>query len=368
MTVMKAVVCTPGRSGSLRLEEVPRPSLDEAPGGRGVLVRVARVGLDGTDREIAGGLYGTAPPGSPFLVLGHESLGLVEAVGPAVRGLSPGQAVVAMVRRPGSSVYDTLGMPDLTTDEGYTERGIRGAHGFLTEYYVDLEEFLVPVPDLLRPVGVLLEPVSVVEKGLAQAWEVQRRLRVWQPRRALVLGAGPIGLLATLALRLRGLQVATFSRNPPDSLNANLAREVGAVYLSSADYTLERATREHGPFDLVFEATGFSPLAFEAVLALARNGVLVLASVTGGRGEATLPVDAINQALVLGNRLVVGTVSANRGHFETAVADLLRAQAVYPGWASRLFTHRFRGLERYREAFEALRGGSLKVVVEVSDL
>jgi threonine dehydrogenase-like Zn-dependent dehydrogenase len=198
---MKAVVITPGKADSVRLIDMPAPSFKDVPGDRGVLVRVLRVGLDSIDREIIAGQYGKAPPGCEFLVLGHESLGIVEQVGRQVNELSPGDYVVAVVRHPGKSLYDAIGMPDMTTDGNYYEHGISLLHGFLREYYADTPEWLVRVPARLREVAILLEPTSVVEKGILQAFEIQRRLRIWQPRRAAVLGTGSIGLLATMALR-----------------------------------------------------------------------------------------------------------------------------------------------------------------------
>ncbi|MFQ5847913.1 MAG: alcohol dehydrogenase catalytic domain-containing protein, partial [Candidatus Methylomirabilales bacterium] len=185
---MKAVAVFPGKAGSIHLAEVPKPSVQDIPNGRGVLVKVLHVGVDGTDKEINAAEYGQAPPGDDFLVIGHESFGRVEAVGPQVTELRAGDYVAATVRRPGSSIYDQIGTYDMTTDDTYFERGINLRHGFLTEYYVEEPEYLIRVPPGLRHVGVLMEPTSVVEKGIAQAYEIQRRLRVWRPRRAAVLG------------------------------------------------------------------------------------------------------------------------------------------------------------------------------------
>src|SRR5213596_4415629 len=212
-TPMKAIAVRPGMADAVYLAELDRPTLDEIPNGRGVLVKVLRVGVDGTDKEINAAEYGAAPPGYDFLVIGHEGFGQVEAVGPNVTELKPGDYVVATVRRPGKSIYDLIGTNDMTTDDTYFERGINLRHGFLTEYYVDDVEFIVKVPIGLKDVGVLLEPTTVVEKGIYQAYEIQRRLRVWHPKRAAVMGAGTIGLLATMVLRLRGLDVTTFARN-----------------------------------------------------------------------------------------------------------------------------------------------------------
>jgi threonine dehydrogenase-like Zn-dependent dehydrogenase len=177
---MKAVAVFPGKPNSIHLADLPEPSVDDVPDGRGVLVEVLRVGVDGTDKEINDAEYGDAPEGYDFLVTGHESLGRVLEVGPNVRGLEPGDYVVATVRRPGSSIYDQIGAYDVTTDETYYERGINLRHGYLTERFVDDQEYIVKVPPALKEVGVLLEPTSIAEKGIEQAYEIQRRLKVWR--------------------------------------------------------------------------------------------------------------------------------------------------------------------------------------------
>src|SRR5688500_9101176 len=264
-TSMKAVAVLPGKPNSMHLATMPRPSVAEVPNGRGVLVKVLRVGVDGTDKEINAAEYGAAPPGFDFLVIGHESFGRVEAVGPGVSELRPGDYVVATVRRPGSSLYDQIGTYDMTTDDTYFERGINLRHGYLTEYYVDEPEYIVKVPDGLREVGVLLEPLTVVEKGIAQAYEIQRRLRVWRPRRAAVVGAGTIGLLATLVLRLRGLEVTAFGRTRTPYRNADLIESVGARYVSVQDQPLLDTAGAEGRYDLVFEASGQSSAVFESM-------------------------------------------------------------------------------------------------------
>ncbi|MGH7574520.1 MAG: glucose 1-dehydrogenase [Longimicrobiales bacterium] len=364
---MKAVAVSPGKAGSVHLVDVAKPSVDDVANGRGVLVKVLRVGVDGTDKEINDALYGQAPPGSDFLIIGHESLGVVEAVGGNVTELEPGDYVVATVRRPGSSLYDRIGMSDMTTDDTYFERGINLRHGFLTEYYVDEPEYVVRVPMALNDVGVLLEPTSIVEKGIAQAYEIQRRLRVWRPRRAAVLGANALGLLATLMLRLRGLDVVTMARTRPPYLNAALIGEIGGRYVSTRDRTLAQASDEYGPFDIILEGTGFSPLAFEAMEVLAKNGVLVLLSVTQGERTVEVPADKINLGFVLGNKVAAGSVNANRDYFERGAVDLSAAELQYPGWLSKLLTHRVVGLDNYEQMMQLLtEEKAIKVFVDVA--
>ena len=364
---MKAIAVLPGRPGSVHLADLPMPSVGDIPDGRGVLVRVLRVGVDGTDREINAAEYGAAPEGYPFLVIGHESFGRVEAVGPNVGFLRPGDYVVATVRRPGHSLYDAIGLQDMTTDDRYFERGINLRHGYLTEYYVEDEEFVVKVPRGLKDVGVLLEPMTVAQKGITQAYEIQRRLKVWRPRKAAVMGSGTLGLLASLVLRLRGLDVTTFGRTPKPYLNSELLEAIGVRYVNTAERTIAAASDELGPFDLIFEGTGSSAVVFESMLAVAKNGVLVLSSITGGNHRLEVPADRINLDFVLGNKVMVGTVNASRDNFESGVRDMAQAESEYPGWLQRLLTHPVKGLENYGRLFEHLQNpsGAIKIYCEV---
>lgn len=367
---MKAVAVYPGKPDSVHLAELPRPRVSDVPDGRGVLVQVLRVGVDGTDKEINAAEYGAAPAGYDFLVIGHECFGRVVEVGPNVTELSPGDYVVPTVRRPGGSFYDRIGQYDMTTDDTYFERGINLRHGYLTEYFVDEPEYIVKVPQGLKHVAVLLEPTSVIEKGIIQAYEAQRRLKVWRPRKAAVLGAGTIGMLAAMSLRMRGLEVTSFGRIKPPYRNSDLLAEIGARYISTQDLSIKDAAARYGPFDLMFEATGFSPIVFEAMEHLGKNGALILSSVTGGGRDVQVPADMINLGFVLGNKVMVGTVNANREYFEAGVYDLSRAELEFPGWLSKFLTHPVDGLENYREMMKQLTEakGAIKVFVNVAKI
>src|SRR3954454_11110525 len=219
---MKAVAVLPGRPNSVHLRDIPvaqltdqpHPHVCRIPDGRGVLVKVLQVGVDATDREINEALYGNAPPGGDHLVIGHESFGQVLEVGDAVTEVVPGDYVSCTVRRPGGSLFDAIGRNGITSAEGDYERGINLCHGFLTESFVDDAEYMVKVPQGLKHLGVLSEPASVCAKAIEQAYLAQDRLQIWRPRRAFVLGAGQIGLLATMMLKLRGLDVHTLATRP----------------------------------------------------------------------------------------------------------------------------------------------------------
>ncbi len=366
--MMKAIAVFPGKANSVHLADLPKPTLDEVPGGRGVLVRVLKVGIDATDKEINEAKYGAAPPGYNFLVLGHESFGIVEEVGPAVTHVKPGDYVAATVRRPGSSIYDQIGTSDMTSEETYYERGINLLHGFLTEYYVDDAEFIIHVPVGLKHLHVLAEPMSVAAKAVQQAYEVQRRLKVWRPRIAYVLGAGQIGLLTTMILRLRGLQVFTLARSRGPTLNSQIVEQLGAKYVSTSETAMDALAKQVGKADLIVDATGSSAVAFGAMSVLGHNGVLVWTSITGGLEHIQVPSDKLNLDWVLGNKLLLGSVNGNREHFEMGIRDLAVAEVTYPGVIERILTNPVHGLENYAQAMRLLceEKSALKVFVDVA--
>lgn len=355
--IMKAVAVIPKKEKSVHLVEMDKPDLSEFKDGRGVLVEVLRVGACGTDREINNAEYGVAPEGFDFLVLGHENFGRVVETGENVWELKKGDFVVATVRRPrGSSIYDKIGEQDFTTDDTYYERGISRLHGYMAEFYAESADFLIKIPASLSEIAVLLEPLSIIEKGLKQASDIQERLKIWHPKRAAVLGTGNVGLLTVMALRMRGYEVHGFGRNAREGyLNAELCEAIGATYDSTLELSIIDSVQKYGEYDLIFECTGFSPIIFDAMQSLHENGILILASVTGGdRQTDAVPSDKINQMFVLGNRAMVGTVNANREHFEMGVKDFALCEAMYPGWLARMMTHKVEGLENYAEVFNIL--------------
>jgi threonine dehydrogenase-like Zn-dependent dehydrogenase len=367
--VMKAIAVRPGTPNSVHEREIPMPSLDKIPDGKGILVKVLKVGVDATDREINDALYGNPPPGDDYLVLGHESFGIVQAVGPNVRNIRPGDYVTATVRRPGGSIYDKIGTYDMTSEETYYERGINLLHGYLTEYFVDHEEYIVRVPKGLKNLHVLMEPMSCAAKAIHQAFEAQRRMKVWSPKRAFVLGAGQIGLLSTLVLRLKGIEVFTLARAAGSHLKSSIVEGMEATYVATSQTSLEDLAAKVGKADLIIDATGSSSIAFNAMKALGHNGVLVWTSITGGKELTTVPSDKINIEWVLGNKLLVGSVNANREHFESGIRDLALGEVMFPGVLEKILTSPVNGLGGYKEMMRLLveDNTALKVYVNVAD-
>lgn len=366
---MKAIAVRPGTPNSVHERDIPMPAIDKIPDAKGILVKVLKVGVDATDREINDALYGNPPPGDDYLVLGHESFGIVKEVGANVRNIKVGDYVTATVRRPGGSIYDKIGTYDMTSEETYYERGINLLHGYLTEYFVDHEDYVVRVPKGLKNLHVLMEPMSCAAKAIQQAFEAQRRMKVWNPKRAFVLGAGQIGLLATLILRLRGIEVFTLARAAGPHLKSSIVEGMEATYIPTSQTSLSELAKRVGKADLIIDATGSSAIAFSAMESLGHNGVLVWTSITGGKVTTTVPSDKINIEWVLGNKLLVGSVNANREHFESGIRDLAFGEVMFPNVLSKILTSPVDGLGGYKEMMRLLveDNSALKVYVNVAN-
>jgi threonine dehydrogenase-like Zn-dependent dehydrogenase len=333
---MRAVTVTPGQRDSLRVLDIP----DVQPAGGDVVVKVLQGGLCGTDAEITSGLYGEAPPGDAYLVLGHENLGVIESAPPG-SSLSAGDLVVSTVRRPCPErcLPCRSGENDMCLTGHYLERGIQALHGFMSERYVEDPRYVVHVPSSLRAIAVLVEPMTVAQKALEQTFRIQGRMS-WAPRQAVVLGAGPVGILAAAAMRIRGLEVTVVSREAEGSSRDTLLRDAGIGYVSTMRTPVGDLRRRLGAIDLVLEATGAAAVIASAMGILGRDGVCVLASVTEVGHKSEIDLGEWNREMVLGNRLVFGTVNAGRRHFEAAVRDLAAAEERLPGWMGRLITRR----------------------------
>ena len=345
---MRAITVLPETPNSIRLDDVPEPPATDGA----VLVQALALGVCGTDREIIAGEFGEAPDGHDRLILGHESLGRVIAA-PEESDLAPGDHVVGIVRHP-----DPLPCPacasgqwDMCRNGQYTEHGIKGLNGFGAERWRTPAQFAVTVDRALGLLGVLLEPASVV----AKAWDhVDRvwRLEAAPPRRALITGAGPIGLLAALMGMQRRHEMHVFDRND-EGPKPQLTRALGATYHASAIEELASLAP-----DVVIECTG-APAVISAVLShVAPDGVICLAGV-GGSHRADFNMGLFNRNMVLNNGTVFGTVNANLRHYQMAAKSLARADRA---WLERLITRRV-PLARFAEAFEH-RKDDIKVVIE----
>jgi len=358
---MRAIAVKPGEKNSATLITTEKPTRGESE----VLVKVLRVGFDGTDQEINDGLYGEAPEGADFLILGHESLGRVEEVGENVENFKEGDLVVPMVRRPcpENCLNCRNKEYDMCLTGHYKERGVKGLHGFMAEYYVERPEYLIKIPREQEDVGVLLEPLSIVEKAISQIFEFQKRL-FWKPENALVLGAGPIGLFATMILRTMRMNTYTMATREKTSLKARLVTETGAEYVNAREEPLSSLRERTQAFDIIFEATGNSHLAIQSINALGNNGVLCLTGISGGNKTMTICADCVNTQLVLGNKVIFGTVNSNRKHFEMGLKHFFEFKNRWPGLLNRMITRRVK-LQDFASGFIRDKE-DVKTVIEIT--
>jgi len=383
---MKAVAVFP-EAKEIKIVEYEEPRLSSPTE---VKLRVLDVGICGTDKEICAFEYGTPPAGSPYLLLGHESLSEVVETGEGVEHLKRGDLVVASVRRP--CPHETcaacrMGRQDFCFTGDFTERGIKGRHGYLTEFVVDDERYMNVVPARLREVGVLVEPLTIAEKALAEVWHMQKRLpwwfappdspppaateaapppegaggREWLYQRAVVLGAGPVGLLGAMALVVAGFDTYVYSREAATSERARLVESFGGKYVSAETHAVEALAEEVGGIDLVYEAVGASALAFEVLQYLDTNGVFVFTGVPGRKSPVAVDTDMLMRNLVLRNQVAFGTVNAGRDAFEAAIRDLGIFHERWPQVTRSLVTSRV-PIEAHRDLLLGKAGGIKNVI------
>lgn len=355
--MMRAVAVVPG-TRELRLVSEPVPRL-VAP--TDVKLRILEVGVCGTDREICSFEYGTPPTGSEHLVIGHESLGEIVEVGSGARDVRVGDLVVPMVRRPCPHEHCRAcraGRQDFCFTGDIRERGIKEAHGFMTEFVVDDARYMNVVPEGLRSVAVLVEPLTIAEKALIQLWELQHRLPWDCPHvagngrghchNAVVLGAGPVGLLGAMAFGVAGFNTFVYSAEPEDHWKAGLVASFGGTFVSARTHTIEQLRERVGNIDLAYEATGNSRVTFDLLRALGTNGIFVMTGVPGHKGPAPIDTDGLMRNMVLKNQLILGTVNAGRDAFQAAIRDIGTFMERWPDAVRALITGRH-PVEAHRE-------------------
>lgn len=335
-----------------------------------VKLRMLDVGICGTDKEIVTFSYGTPPPGSQYLIIGHESLGEVIETGAAVTRFKPGDLAVPSVRRPCGDpgcVACRAGRQDFCYTAGFTERGINGLHGFMCEFVVEEERYLNPVPAALRDVAVLVEPLTIAEKAVTQLWQIQQRLP-WieagrHSHRAVVLGGGPVGLLGAMKLVKEGFDTTVYSRTPAAGDLQDLVAGFGAKFVHAETASVAQLAESVGNIDLVYEAVGASSLAFEVMPYLGTNGVFIFTGVPGRKGPVSVDTDTLMRDYVLKNQVIFGTVNASLQSFADSIANLGVFLERWPAALRSLITRRF----PIEEAAEPLSGktGGIKNVIAI---
>jgi len=356
---MQAVVIRRGETSPAVVEK-PRPT----PSAGEALVRTLRVGVDGTDHEVIEGSHGDFPEGEDHLVLGHEAVGVVADANDTA--FEEGDVVVPTVRRPpteGSNEYFERGEPDMAPPDACVERGIDGAHGFMTEYFTSPAEYLVPMSEADAEWGFLVEPISISEKAIEHA-AASRSAFEWTPDAGLVLGNGSLGLITLAMLDRRGYDrtYCLGRRDRPDP-TIDIIEELGGTYVDSRETPVSDISDTHEPMDLVYEATGYAKHAFECIEALAPGGVAALLGVPepwrfevdGGR---------IHKELVMNNKALVGSVNSGREHFAAAVGTL----AELPEWFLDDLVTGVYDLDDFEAAFEDHDETTIKTAVQLGQI
>ncbi|HUZ46376.1 MAG TPA: glucose 1-dehydrogenase [Terriglobia bacterium] len=368
--MMKAIAITPGTK-EVHIVERPEPELT-APDE--IKLRVLRVGICGTDREEASGGRADAPPGQKELVIGHEMFGQVVEAGHQVQLVQPGDFGCFTVRRGCGHCPACLNdRSDMCSSGDYTERGIKQRDGYETEQVVDQLEYFVKVPKEQVPLGVLSEPTSVAEKAIDEALSVQVARLPWagdsqkwlEGKQVLVAGLGPVGLLAAVALRLRGAQVLGLDVVDADSLRPKLLTQLGGKYVDGRQAKSSALDDAFGQIDMIFEATGVAHVEFDLLGSLGINGVYVLTGIPGGDRPLQIDGAALMRHLVLHNQVMIGSVNASRKHFEMAVEDLGKAYKTWGKTMEQIITHVV-PYPDFAEVLEKHPDNEIKAVIEWS--
>ncbi|WP_117595537.1 glucose 1-dehydrogenase [Haloprofundus halophilus] len=352
---MRAVVVEKGESRPT-VRDVPDPTPE--PGE--ALLRTLRVGIDGTDHEVIRGNHGGYPPGDDYQILGHEAVAVVEDANGTE--LEEGELVVPTVRRPPGETNDYFERdePDMAPEGLYVERGIVGAHGYMSEFFTSPSEFLVPVPDEFAEHGFLVEPISNTEKALEHAFAARSAFE-WDPTSALVLGNGPLGLLTLAALQTPSLPFErTYClgrRDRPDP-TIDVVERLGSTYVDSRETPVDEIPGAHEAVDFVYEATGYAKHAFETVDALAPNGVGALLGIPND-WEFEVDGGRLHRELVLENKALFGSVNSNVRQFEAAKKRFTE----FPDWFADALVTGVYSLSEVDAAFET-GDDVIKTVVE----
>jgi threonine dehydrogenase-like Zn-dependent dehydrogenase len=362
---MKAVAVYPSERRFTVIDH-PEPTLASPTQ---VKMRMLDVGICGTDKEIVSFEYGTPPAGSPYLIIGHESLGQVVEVGPQVTRVKLGDLAVPTVRRPcdePTCIACRADRQDFCYSGEFTERGINQRHGYMTEFVVEEERYLNPVPSALRDVAVLVEPLTIAEKGIAQWKQIQQRLPwIEKKSKAVVLGGGPVGLLGAMKLVLEGCDTTVYSRTPAASDLEKLVASFGAKFVHAETTSIADLAKQVGSIDVVYEAVGASSLAFGVIPYLGTNGVFIFTGVPGRKAPIEVDTDTIMRDAVLKNQLIFGTVNASTESFADAIADVGSFLEKWPDALRSLITRRW-PLDQAAEPLAGQSGG-IKNVIAVAN-
>lgn len=376
---MLAIGMYRNRSG-VQAFEIPRPEIKQPDE---VLVRMKEVGLDGTDYEIVKNNSPDIAEGRDRIVLAHEGVGVVESVGSAVKSVVPGDIVALTVRRGCGQCQPCLhNQSDMCMTGLFTERGIYKADGILTRFVVDKEQYVVKVPPDIKHLAVLIEPLSIVEKGIHELRVIQSRVPWYCPHSdhdwllpewggckvALVMGAGPLGILATALIRLANAQTYTADIVPEDHPKAQLVKEMGALYINAQgkepEEIIEFCCTPSGQLNIIFEASGAARTALRLIRFMSNSSIYTMTGIPSGDFKLEVDAALMVRRVIKYNQVIVGSVNSNRKHFEMALQDLGEINQQFNHVLEKMVTRRV-PFQDYQQAFDLSDKSQVKTVVEI---
>ncbi|MBT3363086.1 MAG: alcohol dehydrogenase catalytic domain-containing protein [Chloroflexi bacterium] len=377
---MLAIGMYKGKPGAHKLD-LPKPEITKPDD---VLIKVKQAGVDGTDFNMIKHNLQDPAEGQDKIVMGHEMVGVVEAVGNDVKTIAVGDTVVLTVRRGCGICQPCLhNQSDMCMTGLYTERGIHKKDGFFTEYIVDQEQYAIKVPNDVADMAVFTEPLSIAEKGVEQIRLIQSRMpwacehpnhsfdsQDWgKCKTALVVGAGPLGILATALLRLADVFTYVVDIVQEDSPKVHLVKHMGANYIDgrgkSAKELVDFCCTPTDNLDIVFEASGAAVTAVELINYMSRSSIYVMTGIPRQEIRTELDAAQLVRQIVRNNQVVVGSVNSNRSHFEMALKHIPQIEKRFSGMLKEMITHRF-GLADHDRIFDLSDTSRLKTVIDIT--
>lgn len=364
---LKAIVLKPGTT-QIQVMDWQEPQIEK---DSQIKVKIIAVGICGTDREEASGGRAFAPSGEDKLIIGHEMLGVVVEIGSKVKKVKVKDRVIISVRRGCNECEACKAFrSDYCTTGKYTERGIQGAHGFQSTFVVDDEIYAIKVPDKMGDIAVMAEPMSVVQKAIQEGIALQSKRMGWMQnpddwargKTVCVAGLGPIGLLASVVLRLKGAEVIGLDRSDPNGIRARLLKAIGGTFVNDKDFDMNAFAKKYPDIQMIVDAAGVARFDFNLIELLGTNGILVLTGVPGERPQFEVDGSKLMRQVVLKNQIILGSVNESIQHFIDGLNDMKQASQKWPGVLEQFITHQFPYTE-FQKSFEKHGSEEIKAVI-----
>ncbi|MFC1945147.1 alcohol dehydrogenase catalytic domain-containing protein [Chloroflexota bacterium] len=358
-----------------KIMDLEKPQIHES---NDVLIEVKFVGISEIDRRFAQGETFIAPEGFDFLILGHEVMGRVIEVGPSVVNLQIGDNVVLTSRRNcGKCTECERDNTDLCLSGLYSERGIRGAHGFMAEYILEKEKYIVKIPEAIEDIAILLSPLSIAEKIVTSIVSFGHRMDNPKPwpehayhdpdwgmeKTAVVVGGNSTAILTALLLRLKSVNTFLLSNRIGTSKIQRLVESAGIKYYeTSVNESCEHFSQKIGRTDTVIDCSGEAEFNINLLDLLGNSGAFVTSTIPSINLKNNVNINRFMLDRLIRNQGMFGCISANRRYLESAINDLILLKEQFTEPINGIITDKI-PFSNYESAFSALENTSIKVIL-----